>query len=281
MVMLTLRCLVDDKSCDSTRFRAEHGVSFAIETPTGKILFDTGASGKMLVQNAAQLDFDLHQVDVLVLSHAHDDHTGGLAAFLQNSQSGLPLYAHPDIFRPRYAGKEGKVKSVGLRMAQADLVQRATLHLSADPSQVLPGVWTTGEITPRTEFEGRSPRHYIQADGGWQPDPYRDDMALVLEAKAGLIVICGCCHAGLLNTLAQVRRVFKKDIAAIVGGTHLGSVDEDKLEHAIAMLHLTSAGKLPDLYLNHCTGERALGALAKAFGEKINPCPAGTVLRFE
>lgn len=279
--MFTLRCLVDNKSSDTARFRAEHGVAFVIEAHAGKVLFDTGASGTALVQNAAQMGLDLYQINALVLSHAHYDHTGGLEAFFQESRPGLPLYAHPDIFQPRFSEKDGKMNSVGLRMAQADLVQHVTLHLSAEPSQVLPGVWTTGEITPRVEFEGRSPHHYIESGVGWQPDPYRDDMSLVLEAPSGLILVCGCCHAGLLNTLAQVQRIFNREIAAIVGGTHLGSVDEDSLQHAIDFIRLLNSGKISHIYLNHCTGERALAALAKAFGEKISPCPAGTVLRFE
>lgn len=278
--MFSLMCLVDNNTLDVARFRSEHGVAFLIEAPTGRVLFDTGASGDALMQNAAQLGVDLSQVDGLVLSHAHYDHTGGLEAFLQKSKPGLPIYAHPDLFRPRFSEKDGKLTSVGMRMNQADLVQAATLRLSSEPSQVLPGVWTTGGIKIRTEFEGRSSYHFIQTDGGWQPDPYRDDLTLVLEARTGLVVVCGCCHAGLLNTLAHVRRIFNQEIYAIVGGTHLGSVDEDQIEHAISVLRLINANQVPYLYLNHCTGERALKALVKAFDGKVSPCPAGTVLRF-
>lgn len=279
--MFTLHCLVDDNTLDAARFQAEHGIAFAIETPASRLLFDTGQSGDVLVQNARQLGLDLSQIDALVLSHAHYDHTGGLEAFQQRNKPGLPLYAHPDLFCERYAIKNAQARSIGLRMAQADLAQRALLNLSVEPNQILPKVWTTGEINVRTEFEGRSLHHYIQTDKGWQPDPYRDDMALVLEVQSGLVVICGCCHAGLLNTLAHVQRTFNNKITAIVGGAHLANVDADTLEHAVTILRATSTGELPYLYLNHCTGERALVTLAQAFGEKVNPCPAGTVLSFD
>lgn len=279
--MFTLRCLVDNNTLEATSFQSEHGVAFAIETPGGCILFDTGQSGDVLLHNAVQMGLDLRRVDALALSHAHYDHTGGLGAFLQHSRPGLPLYAHPDLLRERYAIKDGQARSIGLRMAQADLAQRVALHLSTEPVEILRCAWTSGEIAARTEFEGRSSHHYIRVDERWLPDPYRDDMALILQAPSGLVVVCGCCHAGLLNTLAHVRRIFPREIVAIVGGAHLVSVDADTLEHAIAVLSATSAGRVPDLYLNHCTGERAYATLLQTFGGKVHPCPAGTVLTFD
>ena len=154
--MFTVRCLVDNNTLDSARFRAEHGVSFESETPDGQLLFATGQSGDVLVQNAAQLGIDLNNMDALVLSHAHYDHTGGLDAFLQQSRPGLPLYAHPDLFRERYTIKDGITRSIGIQMAQTDLSKYTTLNLSVEPTQVLPGVWTTGEITARTEFDQKA-----------------------------------------------------------------------------------------------------------------------------
>ena len=278
--LFTLRCLVDNNTLDAASFQSEHGVAFAIETPNGQVLFDTGQSGDVLLHNDAQLGLDIHQIDALALSHAHYDHTGGLQTFLEQSQPGLPLYANPDLFRERYAIKDGQTRSIGLSMTQIDLAQRTTLHLSAEPIEILPRVWTTGEITSRTEFEGRSSHHYIRASNVWLSDPYRDDLALILEAPAGLVVVCGCCHAGLLNTLAHVRRVFNQKIAAIVGGAHLASMDANTLEDTIRILRASSMGHLPNLYLNHCTGVHALAALAQAFGAKVHPCPAGTVLSF-
>jgi len=136
-------------------------------------------------------------------------------------------------------------------------------------------VWTTGEIADRREPEGRSARHVVPADNGRQPDPYRDDTSLVVETR-GLTVICGCCHAGLLNTLARVRQVFQRPIVAIVGGTHLVDASAAYLRHVIEVLRDTYGS--PRLYLNHCTGERAYVALANAFGDQANPFPAGTTL---
>jgi 7,8-dihydropterin-6-yl-methyl-4-(beta-D-ribofuranosyl)aminobenzene 5'-phosphate synthase len=160
-------------------------------------------------------------------------------------------------------------------MTRDELAQRADLRLSETPVEIVPGVWMTGEIADRPEPEGRSARHVVPTDSGWQPDPYRDDTSLVVETR-GLTVVCGCCHAGLLNTLARVHQVFQRPITAIMGGTHLVDTDAVYLQHVIKVLRDTYGS--PRLYLNHCTGERAYVALASAFGDQANPFPAGTTL---
>ena len=145
----------------------------------------------------------------------------------------------------------------------------------------MPGVWTTGEIHERLDFEGRSPQHRIRDGETWQPDPYQDDLSLVLKTSPGLVVVCGCCHAGLLNTLAHIRHSFHQPLQAIIGGTHLAGAGPEVLDRVVTQLSNYCGGQLPYLYLNHCTGEGALVQLARAFGEKLHPCPAGTVLIFD
>ena len=104
-------------------------------------------------------------------------------------------------------------------------------------------------------------------------------MSLVLETRQGLVVVCGCCHAGLLNTLAHVKQTFQRPIFVVLGGTHLESAAGDALQHIVTELAETY-GPL-QLYPNHCTGERAYVTLTMAFGERVQPCPAGTTLTFE
>ncbi len=271
-------CVIDNTVQRGSPFWGEHGLAFWIQTDRGCILFDTGCSGSVLWHNLGLLGRDVHEVSTLVLSHAHTDHTGGLVAVL-SARPGLPLYAHPSLCGPRFSMKDGRCKPIGLGITQAELGQLAELHLSDAPAEVLPGVWTSGEITQRSEPEGRSPSHVVPADDAWQPDPYRDDLSLVVEMQEGLLVVCGCCHAGLLNTLAHTRRAFQRPIAAVTGGTHLESADDTHLRHVVSTLRDTYGS--PRLYLNHCTGERAYVAVASAFGDRVKPCPAGTVLDFQ
>lgn len=278
--MITIHTMVDNAVQRSSALWGEHGVSFAIETQDGRILFDTGQSGEVLAHNAKCMELPLDRFDALVISHAHYDHTGGIERFMYSAKPGIPLFANPDLFQERFSVKTDKSKSIGLRLSKEQLSNHFALRLSAEPIEILPGAWTTGEIADRKEFEGRSSTHLIYKNGEWLPDPYADDLSLVLEGQNGLIVICGCCHAGLLNTLAQVRRIFDKRIQAVIGGTHLASTSPEDLTHAIDVLRDYAIEGELRLYPNHCTGERAYLALAQTFGARVQPCPAGTSLTF-
>jgi 7,8-dihydropterin-6-yl-methyl-4-(beta-D-ribofuranosyl)aminobenzene 5'-phosphate synthase len=273
-----ITCVVDDGAPLDPALRHEHGLSFLIETDEARVLFDTGASGKILLNNMGVLGIAPQRLTALALSHSHYDHTGGLPDLLTHVPPHLPLYAHPDLFRERFSRRKSGMKSVGVSIRREELAARLALHLSAEPAEIAPGIWTTGEITERPEPEGASERHFVRGDGGFVRDPYRDDLSLVLEAAAGLVVVCGCCHAGLLNTLAHTRRVFGRKIAAVVGGAHLLGVDEAGLSRIVAVLRDTYSS--PRLYLNHCTGDKATRVLMRAFGERVAPCPAGTTLTF-
>jgi 7,8-dihydropterin-6-yl-methyl-4-(beta-D-ribofuranosyl)aminobenzene 5'-phosphate synthase len=274
--VIRVTCVIDDAVCDHSLFWGEHGLAFLIETESGRVLFDTGQSGTVLLHNQELLGVEPKTINALAISHAHYDHTGGLPALL-DQVADIPLHAHPDLFRERFSRREGTPRFVGLPLERGALEQRLTLQMTTEPTEILPGVWTTGEITDRVEPEGRSVHHLVRGMEDWEPDPYRDDMSLVLETDGGLVVLCGCCHAGLLNTLAHVCRTFGLEITAVAGGTHLLHADKAHLRRVIGVLRKLGA---PRLYLNHCTGQRAYVILAQAFGERVDPCPAGTRLNF-
>lgn len=271
--------LVDNAALSHSPFWGEHGLAFLVESSDGRMLFDTGASGTVLMHNLEVAGIAPETIDALAISHGHHDHTGGLAAFLEQ-RPGLPLYAHPDLLRERFSQREGKMRSVGIPLAPERLRRLADLRLSAEPQEVLPGIWTSGEIVERPEAEGRSAHHFVRGEKGLEPDPYRDDMALVLETGRGLVLLCGCCHAGLLNTLSHVERVFQRPVTAIIGGTHLINADADHLERVRQKMLETESVR--NIYLNHCSGERAFFTLLTALGpEVVHSCPAGTRIDLE
>jgi 7,8-dihydropterin-6-yl-methyl-4-(beta-D-ribofuranosyl)aminobenzene 5'-phosphate synthase len=275
-----ITCLVDNAAGRGSSLWGEHGLAFMIEAGPARLLFDTGQSGAVLLHNTGMLGLDPRTFDALAISHAHDDHTGGLLALLEQVRDGLPLYAHSDLFRERFSHRQGKRTSIGMPLTREALAARTTLHLSDRPQEVCPGIWTTGEIAPRREPEGRSAHHVVKGPDGWAPDPYRDDMSLVVELPTGLALLCGCCHAGLLNTLAHVRHTFDRPIVVIAGGTHLVSADAAHLQRVgETLLELKSVQRL---YPNHCSGEGAFHALWLVLGaDVVHPCPAGTRLDLE
>ena len=273
--MTKITCVVDNNAKENTGLQSEHGLSFWIETEDGKVIFDTGQTSAALALNLGLLDLKIQDAAALALSHAHYDHTGGLEVALSQNKH-LKIYAHSDLFQPRYSLRDGEYHSIGIAITQEELSQRADLHLSDTPQEILPNLWTTGEISPRPEAEGRSPHHFIRVDGEWHPDPYLDDLSLVLKTSAGLVLICGCCHAGLLNTLLYVQQNFSGPIISILGGTHLNSTSEAELHHVAEKLETRHPNV--NLYLNHCTGQEAQAFLAKEFGARVKAFPAGAIL---
>jgi 7,8-dihydropterin-6-yl-methyl-4-(beta-D-ribofuranosyl)aminobenzene 5'-phosphate synthase len=274
---MDVRCVVDDAVQRSSPFWGEHGVAFLIETESGCVLFDTGQSGTVLLHNLNLLDVEPLSIDAVALSHAHYDHTGGLPMLLGYLDPGTPLYANPDLFRERYSVGDNGPESVGMTLTRADLTAHMSLMSDAEPQQIIPGVWTTGTITERPDIEGSSDYHRMRQDGELVPDAYLDDMALVLELGDHLAVLCGCCHAGLINTVVHVERTFERPIEVIAGGLHLTSASGAQLERICAVLAGRSA--LQRICPNHCTGEAAFVALTCELGASVvQPCPAGTVL---
>jgi 7,8-dihydropterin-6-yl-methyl-4-(beta-D-ribofuranosyl)aminobenzene 5'-phosphate synthase len=165
-------------------------------------------------------------------------------------------------------------------MTRETLEARTTLHLSDEPQEIVPCVWTTGVIRDRPDRLGQSTHHVVREGEGWVPDPYEDDASLVIHLDAGLILLCGCCHAGLPNTLAHVARVFDRPILAVAGGTHLASARVEDLQRVIEVL--SEIESLQRVYLNHCSGEMAFHILRRALGsEVVRGCPAGARLELE
>jgi 7,8-dihydropterin-6-yl-methyl-4-(beta-D-ribofuranosyl)aminobenzene 5'-phosphate synthase len=271
-------CVVDNSALKGTHLKTEHGLAFWIETEYGKALFDTGQTADVLSHNMSLLNLNAKDIDALAISHAHYDHTGGLEAVLPENPN-LAMYANADVFRQKFSLHDGKYDASGFEKSQEEIVRRVEVHLSDAPMEIFPNLWTSGEITKRVEPEGRSNSHYIRVGGKWQPDPYRDDMSLVLKTQDGLVLICGCCHAGLLNTLFHVERNFEGPIIAVLGGTHLMTADGKLLDHVINVLDERYSDIL--FYLNHCTGDTAIKTLANAFGERVNTFLAGAVVTFE
>jgi len=259
--------LMDNTALFDRMFVAEHGFSAYIEAEGKRVLFDTGYSGAFL-QNAEKMKIDLFDLDYIVLSHGHFDHTGGLwhlihrfmEAAIEETPHRLPrLIAHPRCFLPRPKPPLGNIGSI----LTADEVQRAMpLELSESPVCLTPNLFFLGEIERTFPFEASPPgsRRIVLPDGSIQEDLILDDTSLAFRGRDGLVVITGCAHAGICNTVEYAKKVCgERRIHDIVGGLHLRTVGPQLIGTLAYLKDL-----YPDaLHACHCTSLAAKVALGQ------------------
>jgi len=254
---------------------AEWGLSILVETDEVSVLFDTGKSISTS-NNADALGIDLGRIDKIVLSHNHFDHTGGLRHVLSKMRKEVEIIAHPDIWGAKYHCRQGeRDRYIGVPFARQELESLgAIFNLTTKPVKITDNVMTTGEIPMVTDFEEIDPGLWVKGDGGWQPDKLLDDMALIINTEFGLVVILGCAHRGIINTLYHAQQLTGvKQIHSVIGGAHLISASEERLWLTIAALKELDVQRLG---LCHCTGLPAASIMAQEFGDRFLFNNAGT-----
>jgi 7,8-dihydropterin-6-yl-methyl-4-(beta-D-ribofuranosyl)aminobenzene 5'-phosphate synthase len=258
--------------------RGEHGLAFWIDTDEHCLLFDTG-QGLVLTDNAQALRVDLDAVDMIVLSHGHYDHTGALSAVLRQAEATVLVYAHPDALLPKYHRDKTNVREIGMSTATRAAIVSGRCHFnpSRQSTEVALGIRTTGEI-PRRHPEEAITEPFCRDPEGCEPDPLLDDQALFLETKQGTIVLLGCAHAGMINTLDHIQTLTgKKRIHAVMGGTHLRAATAERMHWTIRELRRFNIKLLVPM---HCTGQKAVAALWSAFPNTCQTGGVGCVFEF-
>ncbi len=254
----------------------EHGFAALVETSAGKLLFDTG-QGETLLPNARRMNRNLHEVGIVALSHGHYDHTGGLWPLLKNC-GGKEIHAHPELFCSRYKLKDtGDKQSIGMPYQREFLEGLGGCFvLQRNWKEILPNTFLTGEVPRRNNFERGDRGLFCETASGCCSDTHPDDQSLVIKTPKGLILILGCCHAGIINTLEYAReRTGIGEIYAIIGGMHLSFCGEEQLEQTVKALRLFSIRKLVG---SHCTGFSAALRLSKEFPRSFHPGQVGFTL---
>jgi len=272
--MVTL--LVDNKALAGLGF--EHGFAAWIEVSGRRVLLDTG-QGAVLAGNAAALGIDLGAVDILVLSHGHFDHTGGISQVLARAPA-AEVYFHPAATGVRYAVRDAVARSIGMPEAARGALKRfvaTRVHRVTEPAEIAPGVGLTGRIDRHTNYEDTGGPFFLDS-AGTRPDPISDDLALWIRTDRGLVVVVGCSHAGLINTLQHARRVSgEARLHAVVGGFHLGGAAAERLERTVEALEALAVERIVPC---HCTGDAAVETLRQALGARVVPGAAGVSYTF-
>jgi len=257
-------------------FLAEWGLSILVETEGLNILLDAGRSISASY-NIDTLEVDLSRIDKIVLSHGHHDHTGGLRQVLCKMNKEIEIIAHPDIWTAKYRRRKGEAdKYIGIPFQRQELESLgASFNLTTKPLKITDSIMTTGEIPMVTEFEKIASNLFVKEDTGFKPDKLLDDLALVLKTEPGLVVILGCAHRGIINTLYHAQQLTGvKPIHTVLGGAHLISASEEQIWLTIAALRELNVQKLG---LCHCTGLPATSILAQEFGDKFFFSNTGTI----
>ena len=253
---------------------AEWGLSILVETDGANILLDSGKSISASY-NANALGIDPGKIDKIVLSHGHFDHTGGLRQVLSKMRKEVEIIAHPDIWQAKYWRQGEMSRYIGIPFQRQELESLgARFNLTANPVKISDNIMTTGEIPMVTEFEEIDPDAFIKEDDGWQPDKLLDDLALIINTGAGLVVILGCAHRGIINTLYHAQNLTGvKQIHSVIGGAHLISASEERLRLTIAALKELDVQRLG---LCHCTGLPMASVIAHELGDRFFFNNAGT-----
>jgi len=271
----------DSENPSEPHLKSKHGLSLLINAEIGKetvtILMDTGPSPDVLFDNADVLGVNLEDVDVIVLSHGHYDHTGGLLQALKCTKKRVPVIGHPQVLEPKFSLKP-HLRSIGAHLNRFDVESAGGVPVfSLDPVKIADGITTTGQVPRTTPFE--------EVDGFWTvqnnrfvEDSVLDDQSLVINsAGKGLIIVAGCAHAGIINTVKYAQSLTgEKRVYAVLGGFHLVSADNTRIH-----LTVNELKKLNSRFVGpcHCTGKKAVKEIAEAFGNRCHTLCTGDVIK--
>lgn len=272
---------VIENTSTGTNLLGQWGLCVLVEAGNQSILVDTGPSSAVC-RNIDALGIDLDSVDVIVLSHSHLDHTGGLWAILNKiKRKPMRIVAHPEVLGLKYnrKGKTGEYSYTGIPFRQGALERLgARFELTSKPTWLADDIAVSGEEPMTTSFESVPKNIFVKKGSEYEPDTLRDDQSLYIRTDLGLIIVLGCAHRGIVNIIRHARQLMNLEtVYMIIGGTHLGPASEEQVNSSIQALKEMDRRWLG---VSHCTGHKVAAKLYREFGDRFFFNNSGTVLRF-
>jgi 7,8-dihydropterin-6-yl-methyl-4-(beta-D-ribofuranosyl)aminobenzene 5'-phosphate synthase len=280
---LKVAVLAEDSVSESQRdVIAKHGLSFLIEAEGDSdkvsVLMDTGPSPDIVLHNAEMMGVDLTKIDAVFLSHGHYDHTGGLVGILKQMDKEVPVVAHPKVFGLKLK-LDPNLKHIGSPFKPSEVeASGGVLLLAHNPVTIAKGVLTSGEIERGVAYEKVEDFWAIEGET-FKEDLIPDDQALAINLEGkGLVVVSGCAHSGIINTIRTAQKVADiSKVYAVLGGFHLVDANDKRIQLTVKELLKIS----PEVVCPcHCTGSRAVHRLVEAFGDLCKPLRTGDTIEF-
>ncbi len=271
--MTTITLLVEN-TARGVGVLGEHGLAWWIDTGLHRVLFDTG-QGMALMHNATRLGIDLSKADAIVLSHGHFDHVGGLEQVLAAAKNAT-LYFHPSAIEPKYTGSDRKPRgrriSIDFMQTEAFRAGGCRVVVTRKSTEIVPGVWMTGEIPRTNDFEDTGGPFFLD-EAMTQPDPLLDDQSIYIPTSRGVVVVFGCAHAGSINTLRRISSLTNNaPVYSTYGGLHLENANAHRIDETVRALRACHPQKMG---FCHCTGFHALRRLWDEFPDTCVQANAG------
>jgi len=256
---LKVTTLIENTMGEHLALKSEHGISFFIEKEGHKLLFDTGQSGAIL-ENSEQLQLDLSDLEYVILSHGHYDHSGGFRALTRIAKK-FELIVGDGFFNKKYAYRNNSYEFLGNNFNENFLKENKISYkfVNKDLNEIIPGIYVITNFPRIHKDEVINTRFKLLKDGEFISDPFNDEVLVAIDTPEGLVILLGCSHPGMKNMLDSARNLLGKQIYAVLGGTHLIEANDDSLN--ISMDYLDK-GEMKVIGVSHCTGEKAMSNLS-------------------
>jgi 7,8-dihydropterin-6-yl-methyl-4-(beta-D-ribofuranosyl)aminobenzene 5'-phosphate synthase len=268
---------------------AEHGLAYYVESvvngKTTTCMFDYGLDPVGVMNNIALLGLDLGKANAFSLSHGHFDHWMGAVSILKQNQSriagGTPFYVGEEAFARRYSLRPGTTEAMDIGQLKKEDIEALGLKVVEvkHPVQIIPGVYFTGNIERVTTYEKVPPSLLIKRGEKPEPDDFRGEQAIFFNVKGkGLVVLSGCAHAGIVNTVKHAQKVAGADkVHAVMGGFHLINAKPEVIQNTVADI---KAMRPDHIVPTHCSGFEAIATFAREMPAEFNLNTAGTQYTF-
>lgn len=275
--VMKITTLIENKPDNREELDYEHGLSIFIEVDGKKVLFDLGQSGNF-IDNARKLDIDLKELDYVIISHGHYDHSGGLERLMKEINPNIKLYVGKGFFNKKYSLIEEEYEYIGNPFGEKFLKENniEIKYVDEDILSLADDLLIFTNFNRKEEFENTNQTMYLKENGEYKKDLFLDEISIGIKTKKGLVVLVGCSHVGIVNILDTIMERTGMNIYALIGGTHLVKEDDKKINNIIEYLkenHIKVIGAC------HCTGKQGETMLSQQLEESFINNKTGDILK--